>query len=128
MQGRYGMDTCNKVLLGVSFVIYIINLFVFNRVAHTVILLINLLLIALVIFRALSRNINKRSAENRRFVKVYDPIKNWVKFTIRRFKERDQYRYRKCPSCKATLRVKNQKGAHTVRCPKCRYEFKTKIR
>ena len=32
-----------------------------------------------------------------------------------------------CPACKAQLRVKNQKGEHGVRCPKCRYEFKVKI-
>ncbi|MEE0957139.1 MAG: hypothetical protein UH734_03510 [Ruminococcus sp.] len=128
MQGRYGMDTLNKFLVGAVFVIYIINFFVFNRVAHLIIVLINLLLIALMIFRMLSRNINRRSAENRQFVKVYNPVKNWVKYMIRRFKDRDQYRYRKCPSCKATLRVKNKPGTHTVRCPKCRYEFKTKIR
>ena len=89
--------------------------------------MINMLIIALIIFRMLSRNITMRSAENRKFLKIYEPVKNWIKFTIRRFKERKDYRYRKCPSCKATLRVKNKKGVHTVRCPKCRFEFKTKI-
>lgn len=127
MQGRYGLDTMNKVLTALVFIIYIINFFVFNRTAHFVIFLINLAIIAFIIFRALSRNINKRSAENRAFLKVYEPAKNWVRFTIRRIKDRDNYRYRKCPACKAMLRVKNKKGTHTVRCPKCRYEFKTKI-
>ena len=65
MQGRYGMDTLNKFLVGAVFVIYIINFFVFNRVAHLIIVLINLLLIGLMIFRMLSRNINRRSAEIR---------------------------------------------------------------
>ncbi len=127
MQGRYGYDTMNKVLTVLVFAIYIINFFVFNRTAHFIIFLINLLIIAFIIFRALSRNIVKRSAENRAFIKIYEPVKNWVKFTIRRFKDRDNYRYRKCPACKAMLRVKNTKGTHTVRCPKCRFEFKTKI-
>ena len=107
MQGRYGYDTLNKFLSGLVFAIYIINFFVFNRLAHFIIFLINMLIIALIIFRMLSRNITMRSAENRKFLKIYG--------------------YRKCPSCKATLRVKNKKGVHTVRCPKCRFEFKTKI-
>ena len=127
MQGRYGYDTLNKFLSGLVFAIYIINFFVFNRLAHFIIFLINMLFIALIIFRMLSRNITMRSAENRKFLKIYEPVKNWIKFTIRRFKERKDYRYRKCPSCKATLRVKSKKGVHTVRCPKCRFEFKTKI-
>lgn len=128
MQGRYGLDTLNKFLLGFIFAVYIINFFVFNTVAHFIIFLINFLLLALVVFRMLSRNINRRSAENRAFVKVYEPVKNRIKFAIRRFRERDDYRYRKCPACKATLRVKNRKGTHTVRCPRCKYEFKTKIK
>ncbi|HCA04372.1 MAG TPA: hypothetical protein DEO32_00590 [Ruminococcaceae bacterium] len=127
MRGRYGFDTLNKVLAGAVFVIYIINLFVFNNVAHIVLLIINILVIALLIFRMLSRNITKRSAENRAFLKFYEPLKNRIKFAIRRFKDRKDYRYRKCPACKATLRVKNKKGTHTVRCPRCKYEFKTKI-
>lgn len=127
MQGRYGLDTLNKFMIGAIFVIHIINLFVFNRWAHLIIFIINALITAFLIFRVLSRNITMRSAENRAFVKVYDPVKNWIKFTIRRIKDRDAYRYRKCPSCKAMLRVKNKKGVHTVKCPKCRCEFKTKI-
>lgn len=128
MQGRYGLDTLNKFLIGLSLVLYFVNIFVFDRLAHFIILLVIVAVYALLIFRALSRNINRRSAENRAFLKVYDPAKAWVKFNIRRFKDRENYRYRKCPTCKAVLRVKNKKGVHTVRCPKCNYEFKTKIR
>jgi VanZ family protein len=46
---------------------------------------------------------------------------------IKKFKERKEFKYLKCPYCKAQLRVKNQKGSHGVRCPKCRSEFKVKI-
>lgn len=128
MQGRYGLDTLNKFLIGLSFVLYIINIFVFNRLAHFIILLVIMLVVALLVFRVLSRNIVGRSAENRAFLKVYEPVKKWITFNIRRFKDRETYRYRKCPACKASLRVRNKKGVHTVRCPKCKYEFKTKIR
>ena len=127
MQGRYGMDSLNGFILVLSFVIWTVNIFVFNRLAHYIIMVVQLLLVALFIFRMLSRNVTMRSAENRRFHKVYEPVKNWVQLTYKRIRDRKDYRYLKCPVCKAQLRVKNIKGRHNVRCPKCRSEFEKKI-
>ncbi len=127
MQGRYGMDSLNGFILVLSFVIWTVNIFVFNRLAHYIIMVVQLLLVALFIFRMLSRNVTMRSAENRRFQKVYEPVKNWVQLTYKRIRDRKDYRYIKCPVCKAQLRVKNIKGRHNVRCPKCRSEFEKKI-
>ena len=127
MQGRYGMDSLNGFILVLSFVIWTVNIFVFNRLAHYIIMVVQLLLVALFIFRMLSRNVTMRSAENRRFPKVYEPVKNWVQLTYKRIRDRKDYRYLKCPVCKAQLRVKNIKGRHNVRCPKCRSEFEKKI-
>ena len=127
MQGRYGMDSLNGFILVLSFVIWTVNIFVFNRLAHYIIMVVQLLLVALFIFRMLSRNVTMRSAENRRFQKVYEPVKNWVQLTFRKIRDRKDYRYLKCPVCKAQLRVKNIKGRHNVRCPKCRSEFEKKI-
>ena len=127
MQGRYGMDSLNGFILVLSFVIWTVNIFVFNRLAHYIIMVVQLLLVALFIFRMLSRNVTMRSAENRRFQKVYEPVKNWVQLTYKRIRDRKDYRYRKCPMCKAQLRVRNVKGRHRVRCPKCGSEFNTKI-
>lgn len=127
MQGRYGMDSLNGFILVLSFVIWTVNIFVFNRLAHYIIMVVQLLLVALFIFRMLSRNVTMRSAENRRFQKVYEPVKNRVQLTYKRIRDRKDYRYLKCPVCKAQLRVKNIKGRHNVRCPKCRSEFEKKI-
>ena len=127
MQGRYGMDSLNGFIMGLSFVIWVVNIFVFNRLVHYIIMVVQLLLVALFIFRMLSRNVTMRSAENRRFQKVYEPVKNWVQLTYKRIRDRKDYRYLKCPVCKAQLRVKNIKGRHNVRCPKCRSEFEKKI-
>ena len=127
MQGRYGMDSLNGFILVLSFVIWTVNIFVFNRLAHYIIIVVQLLLVALFIFRMLSRNVTMRSAENRRFQKVYEPVKNWVQLTYKRIRDRKDYRYLKCPVCKAQLRVKNIKGRHNVRCPKCKSEFEKKI-
>ena len=127
MQGRYGMDSLNGFILVLSFVIWTVNIFVFNRLVHYIIMVVQLLLVALFIFRMLSRNVTMRSAENRKFQKVYEPVKNRVQLTYKRIRDRKDYRYLKCPVCKAQLRVKNIKGRHNVRCPKCRSEFEKKI-
>ncbi|MCH5297567.1 MAG: zf-TFIIB domain-containing protein [Ruminococcus sp.] len=127
MQGRYGTDTLNRFLFVLFIVLWLVNIFVFNFVARNIIWLIELLIIALTLFRSFSRNIYKRSAENRKFLKYYNPVKSWVKLNIRKFKDRKDYRYLKCPICKSQLRVKNKKGIHTVHCPRCGSEFDKKI-
>ena len=127
MQGRYGFDPLNGFLLALSFAVHIANFFVRGLVPSLILLGVQLALLGLAVFRTLSRNINMRSLENRRFRKVFDPVKNWFSFQIKKFKERKQFKYLKCPHCKAQLRVRNQKGEHGVRCPKCRGEFKVKI-
>ena len=127
MQGRYGMDTLNGFILALSFVIWTVNIFVFNRLAHYIIMVVQLLLVALFVFRMLSRNITMRSAENRKFQRVYEPVKNRVQLTYKRIRDHKAYLYIKRPVCKAQLRVKNIKGRHNVRCPKCKSEFEKKI-
>ena len=127
MQGRYGTDTLNNFLFILFIVLWFVNIFVFNLVARSIIWGIELLILAFTLFRSFSRNINRRSAENRAFLKYYNPVKSWVKLSIRKFKDRKEYRYLKCPVCKSQLRVKNKKGLHTVRCPRCGSEFDKKI-
>ena len=127
MQGRYGFDTLNGFLFVLSLLVHIANIFVWGRIPSIILYAVSTVLMGLAVFRSLSRNINMRSRENRIFRKAYDPVKKWVLFQIRKFKERKDFKYIKCPACKAQLRVKNQKGQHGVRCPKCRYEFKVKI-
>ena len=129
MQGRYGTDTLNKFLAGLFLVLWLINLLImrFFLVTRLIFYFLELAVLTLFIFRALSRNINKRSAENRAFLKVYNPVKSRIKLSIQKFKDRKEFRYLKCPVCKAQLRVKNKKGMHTVRCPRCGSEFEKKI-
>ncbi len=127
MQGRYGTDKLNNFLFGVFLALWIINVFVFNRTASYILDGIMLLIIALTFFRMFSRNITARSAENRKFLPVYNAVTGWFKLTYNRIKDRKDYKYLKCPVCKAQLRVKNKKGNHTVRCPRCGSQFDKKI-
>ena len=127
MQGRYGMDSLNVFLLALDFILWFVNHFIFFRTAHLIIMLIEFGLFGWFIFRVLSRNITMRSKENRSFCKIYEPAKKRVQLLWRQFRERDTYRYLKCPSCKAQLRVRAIKGKHNVRCPKCGSEFEKNI-
>ena len=123
MQGRYGNDRFNNFLYIVFFALWVVNIFVWNRTASLVIDLLMLAVIAYTLFRTLSRNINKRSIENRTFMQIFDSVKNWFTLTQKKFRDRKDFRYIKCPVCKAQLRVKNKKGNHVVRCPRCGSEF-----
>ena len=127
MQGRYGFDTLNGFLFVLALLVHFANIFVWGFVPSLVLYGVSAALMGWAVFRSLSRNINMRSRENRIFRKAYDPAKKWVLFQVKKFKERKDFKYVKCPACKAQLRVKRVKGQHGVRCPKCRYEFKVKI-
>ena len=127
MQGRYGFDTLNKFLLGAAITLAVVNLFVFNIIARTVLMVIELACLGWFAFRFLSRNITGRSHENRIFEKFFNPVKNFFVLSYKKIRDRKDYRYIKCPFCKAQLRVRNKKGRHTVRCPKCGREFRKKI-
>ena len=127
MQGRYGFDTLNKFLLGAAITLAVVNLFVFNIIARTILMVIELACLGWFAFRFLSRNITGRSHENRVFEKFFNPVKNFFVLSYKKIRDRKDYRYIKCPFCKAQLRVRNKKGRHTVRCPKCNKEFRKKI-
>lgn len=126
MQGRYGTDKLNNALWVLLLILWFVNIFVWNRVARYIIDGIMLLVIVLICFRMFSRNIVARSAENRKFLPIYNAVTGWFKLTFKKIRDRKDYRYIKCPVCKAQLRVRNKKGNHTVRCPKCGSEFNKK--
>lgn len=128
MQGRYGSDKLNVFLYVMFLVLWIVNIFVFNPTASLILDVFEIAFVVISLFRTFSRNITKRSAENRKFLSVYNPVAAWFKLTFRKIKEFRNFRYVKCPMCKAQLRVKSEKGNHTVRCPKCGGKFSKKIR
>ena len=128
MQGRYGNDELNIFLLVLSVIISVISRFIWNYWVRLILHAVSLLLFGLVIFRTLSRNIPARAKENRLFAPTFHKVIDWFKFTFMRLRDGRTHRYYKCPKCKAKLRVKNVKGKHTIRCPKCGNTFEKTIR
>ena len=123
MRGRYGNDKLNTFILIVTAIIYLINLFV--RSAWLFIVM--MIPVALYIFRALSKNINKRLLENRRFCNIYDAVAAFFKRQYLKLRDFKTHRYVKCPYCKANLRLKKRTGNQKIHCPRCNEDFKKNI-
>ena len=123
MQGRYGMDKLNNTILVVAALMYFVNLFARN----TILIVVIMLLLALVFFRALSRNINKRLYENRRFTDMYRAVADFFKRQYMKVRDFRTHRYVRCPYCKANLRLKKRTGTQNIHCPRCDKDFKKNI-
>ena len=93
MQGRYGTDKLNNALWVLLLILWFVNIFVWNRVARYIIDGIMLLIIVLICFRMFSRNIVARSAENRKFLPIYNAVTGWFKLTFKKIRDRKDYRY-----------------------------------
>ena len=121
MYGRYGNDQLNTALVVLYLILWLLEMitqFALFGVLSTV-------LVFVVLFRMLSRNLYKRREENAKFLRKADPILRWYRLqrTIRRDKN---HVYFKCPSCSQQLRVPRGKGKITVNCRNCGASFQEK--
>ena len=130
MYGRYGTDTLSKVTLWVYagvMVAYLILRLIFqgDLVASIIIsvsyFVISTALVYWMFFRMFSKNIYKRRRENDKFCGFFKLRKN-------KWRDRKTHVYRKCPKCKAVLRLPRAKGKHNVVCPRCQNRFEVKGR
>ena len=69
-------------------------------------------------FRVFSRNINKRYAENQKFLNARYEWTVKAERRKKRFAQRKQYKFFKCPMCKQEVRVPRGHGKICITCPK----------
>lgn len=121
MYGRYGSDQLNLFLLGLYLLLFTMQMMIRNSVLYWA----SLVVVVIVLFRTLSRRIDRRRAENQKFMQIFAPGIRWFRLrrTIRRDKE---HCYFKCPSCGQRLRVPRGKGTITVTCRGCGASFQEK--
>lgn len=122
MIGRYGIDDLYKVLLVIYTILILINIFIRSRI----ITVIEVLLIIIMLYRVLSKNIYQRRKENDMYLKIKNKILSTYNYNKKRYKDRNTYMYKKCPNCKSKIRLPLKKGKHTVKCPKCSNKFEVK--
>ena len=111
MAGRYGTDRLNMVILCAGLVASLLSMMISIQPFNLIFWALSYGLMIWAICRSLSRNTYKRYQENRKFLQVYD-----------RMKDR-QHRYFDCPKCRQTVRVPRGKGKISITCPRCREKF-----
>ncbi len=121
MSGRYGGDQLNLFLIVVYVVLYVLSLILRWPVLN----LLTLVLLIIAFFRMLSRNIDRRRAENTKFLQITRPVLRNFKTLRVRVSDRD-HRYFKCPNCGQQMRVPRGKGRITVHCRSCGATFEEK--
>ena len=122
MYGRNGGDHLGLFTLGVAIVMDVANMFVKNEVAYAALSAVSAVFLVLTLFRMFSKNLQKRRAENTKFLqKVWWPLKG----KVNRMKDKD-HRYFTCPNCRTVCRVPRGKGNIVITCPKCRGQIRGK--
>ena len=111
MAGRYGTDKLSMTILTVGVIASIVNIFIPFAMIKMLLTLASYVLMFWAIFRCFSRNTYKRYQENRKFLQIFDRLKD------------RQHRYFDCPKCKQMVRVPRGKGKIAITCPRCREKF-----
>ena len=111
MAGRYGTDKLNMVILSVGLAVSLLSVFVQYAPVNLLLVVLSYGLMIWAIFRTLSRNTYKRYQENRRFLQLWN-----------RLKDRHN-RYFDCPKCRQVVRVPRGKGKISITCPRCHEKF-----
>ncbi|MEG0314088.1 MAG: hypothetical protein RR646_02370 [Erysipelotrichaceae bacterium] len=122
MYGRHGVDQYSIWI----FVLYTILTFIGIFSGNQILVLIALIPLGYTYFRILSKNYVKRYNENVKFMTLSQPIRNKVNFIKKRWRDRKDYKYFKCPQCKKNVRVPKGHGNITITCPQCRTKFDKK--
>jgi uncharacterized C2H2 Zn-finger protein len=120
LRGRYlsyGVDLYSKILAIICIILSVINLFL----GSIIIYLVQTTLFIWLAYRLFSRNISARQKENQK-------ILNFLTLKKRIHNDRNTHIYKKCPHCGVTLRLPRRPGEHNVNCPRCKNDFKVKVR
>jgi len=111
MAGRYGSDKLNMFILGSGVAVCLVSLLIRVPAVNLAATVISYGLMFWAIFRTLSRNTYRRYQENRRFLMLWDRIRD------------RQHKHFDCPKCRQPVRVPRGKGKIAITCPKCREKF-----
>ena len=122
MQGRHGGDELGMAMLIVGLVLSILQ----SLTGFTLFGLISMALYVWAIYRMMSRDDDKRSAENRAYQSRVSGTKKKVTQWTRRVKNSKEYKYCRCPKCKVLYRVKRGTGEKHIVCRQCKEEFDVK--
>ena len=118
MIGRNGFDAFCRGLFMLAVGLIVADLIIPGKIASDIAFIVMLY----GYFRALSKNLVRRHAENNWYV-------NEVALPIRAYMGRDRknYSYFKCPTCNQLLRAPKGRGKIRVTCSRCTSKFEKKV-
>ncbi len=122
MAGRYGADQLSRFLSFLALALIVLNLFLRSGFLW----LLGIVALVLVYVRMFSKNYEKRRRENERYLQLKNRLTGGVRNWLDRQKQRRDYVFFRCPSCRAMLRVPRGKGKIRVTCRKCGNAFERK--
>ena len=125
MYGRNGVDRLTLTMVWTALVLDIINIFLREKVplAYSIIGTVAGIITLLALFRMFSHNLEKRRAENAKFMeKVWWPISRRMAGKRQQRMDKEPC-YFTCPGCGAVCRVPRGKGRIVITCPRCGNEI-----
>ena len=113
MIGRYGIDALYKALLVIYLILVVTGsaLARVSRPVYTVLWVLSLAVLIYAIFRSFSRNIAARQRENARWLALTAPIRREGRLLRDKWAFRKPHVFKKCPGCKAVLRLPRKKAS-----------------
>ena len=124
MQDRYGNDELNRALSVSALILFVISmLFMGNNViTYNILWIAGLILLVISYYRAFSKNIPERTAENQKLLNFR--YKSAVK--KQQVEQHKEYKFFKCPKCGVYNRIPKGRGKILITCPKCDERFEGK--
>ena len=123
MAGRNGNDALNRFLLAADLILLLLSGLSRGRGLSGLLYLLTLLLLGLTYFRMFSRDLYRRRSENERYLREKQKLLAKCRILKERWKQRNDYRFFTCPSCKAVMRVPKGQGKIRIVCHKCGNTF-----
>ena len=123
MIGRNGNDQLNRFLLLADVVLLLLASLLGRTALGSLLYLLVLALLGLSYFRMLSRDVYKRRSENESYLRRKQQFLSRLRVFKERWKQRKDYKFFTCPSCKAVMRVPRGRGKIRIVCHKCGNTF-----
>lgn len=121
MYGRNGTDQLGLFTLGVYLLVWLLQVIT----GWDILALVEYVLLFVILYRMLSRKLDRRRAENTKFLQAIQPARKRIRSFRNRMQDKD-HRYFRCPNCRQQMRVPKGKGRITVHCRSCGTTFEEK--
>ena len=126
MAGRLGTDPFNRFLSLFTIVMLLVSMLLRESALGSLAWALGIVSMAFMLFRSFSRNLEKRYRENQAFERISRKLTASIRGYRSRFRQRKDYRFFRCPSCRTWLRVPRGKGTVNITCRQCGQRFMKK--